>query len=60
MANLNECENCTYYSYDGSLDEYVCLVILDEDEYSTFISRNYKSCPYFRPDDEYGIVRKQM
>ena len=35
-------------------------VPLDEDEYYALISGSQKSCPYYRKDDEYGIVRKQM
>ncbi len=60
MAGFNECESCTYYTYDEDSEEYCCLVTLDEDEYYALVSGNYRSCPYFRNDDEYGIVRKQM
>ena len=32
---------------------------LDEDEYIKFLSASYYDCPYYEPDDEYKIVRKQ-
>ena len=36
-----------------------CEVNLDEDEMLKFMSSQTYNCPYFRLDDEYGIVRKQ-
>lgn len=57
---MTNCENCTNYIYDEELDYYVCAVNLDEDEMRRFLSGSNYSCPYFRLDDEYGVVRKQM
>ena len=57
--NMN-CENCVNYIYDEDTEEYVCTANLDEDEYVRLLSSNFKGCPYFRLDDEYGIVRKQI
>lgn len=53
------CENCVNYVFDGETEEYICIASLDEDEYVSLLSRNFKSCPYFRLDDEYGVVRHQ-
>lgn len=53
------CENCSNYSYDEEMDCYYCEVNLDEDEMARFMSSQEFACPYFRFDDEYGVVRKQ-
>ena len=39
---------------------YVCDMELDEDETARFIRGAFSDCPYYRPGDEYTIVRKQM
>lgn len=57
---MTNCESCTNYVYDEELDYYVCAVNLDEDEMRRFLSGSNYNCPYFRLDDEYGIVKKQM
>lgn len=49
-----------YYEYDAELGFYVCDMDLDEDETVRFIRGDFKECPYYRPGDEYTIVRKQM
>ena len=53
------CEQCVYYVFDEDWECYVCEVNLDEDEMSRFLSGSNFECPYFRYDDEYGVVRKQ-
>ncbi len=53
----NPCEMCLYYAYDDEYDEDVCTVSLDMDEYEHLVSGG--ACPFFRPGDEYTIVRKQ-
>ena len=53
------CENCVNFVFDEETQEYVCVAAFDEDEYVRFLSGNQKNCPYFRLDDEYGVVRKQ-
>lgn len=50
---------CTNYIYDETLEEYYCDIELDEDEYIRFLSSSNEACPYFRADDEYGVVRHQ-
>ncbi len=55
----SQCESCVNYEYDGELDEYFCGVCLDMDEAALFMYGKTKSCPFYRPGDEYTIVRKQ-
>lgn len=56
-----QCENCVYYIFDEDDECYYCEASLDEDEYARLLGNNNKnkSCPHFRLDDEYGVVRKQ-
>lgn len=60
MAQATNCEYCSNYIYDEEYDYYVCEVNLDEDEMARFVSCSFDNCPYFRMDDEYKIVQKQM
>lgn len=59
MAKSN-CDVCVNYVYDEDYECYCCLVNLDEDEMYRFLSGSQRECPYFRLDDEYGVVRKQI
>ncbi len=54
------CETCVNYVYDEDYDCYTCLVNLDEDEMSRFLTGTNYSCSYYRLDDEYGVVKRQM
>lgn len=54
------CDYCMNYSYDEDYDEYMCDVSLDEDEMAHFLMREFKECPYYKPGNEYSIVKKQM
>ena len=54
------CETCMYYAYDEEFEEYFCQVNLDEDEMQKFLTDTFRDCPYYRLEDEYGTVRKQM
>lgn len=56
----SNCEMCIYFSYDEEYNEYYCQVNLDEDEMERFLRDELKDCPYFRLEDEYKTVRKQM
>lgn len=60
MSDSAQCLSCVHYVYNEDWEEYECLVSLDEDEYAAIMSGKYQGCPYFRLDDEYGVVRKQM
>lgn len=53
------CDNCVNYVYDEETQEYICLADLDEDDYAKLYSDKFKDCPFFRLDDEYGVVKKQ-
>lgn len=59
MATEN-CDACVNYVYDEDYECYCCLVNLDEDEMYRFLSGTQRECPYFRLDDEYGVVRHQI
>ncbi|MBE5869168.1 MAG: hypothetical protein E7293_09480 [Lachnospiraceae bacterium] len=54
------CDMCVNYVYDEDYECYTCLVNLDEDELVRFLTDRFSDCPYFRLDDEYAVVRKQM
>ena len=60
MRAKTSCEMCSNYVYDEDYDYYVCEMDLDEDEMYRCLSSSVDSCPYFRGEDEYQIVRKQM
>ena len=54
------CEQCNNYVYDEDYECYTCEMELDEDEMAKFLADEWKDCPYYQPDDEYLVVRKQM
>ena len=56
----SNCESCMNYEYDEDYECYCCGMDLDEDEMVQFLRGQSFSCPYYRPGDEYMIVRKQM
>ncbi len=55
----SNCEDCINYCYDEDYECYTCLVNLDEDELRRFILGEFNACPYYRPGDDYSIVRRQ-
>lgn len=58
--NGNTCDFCNNYVYDEDDEEYYCVVNMDEDDYLRLMSGHYKACPYFRSNNEYEVVKKQM
>ncbi len=56
----SSCDMCVNYIYDEDYESYSCLVNLDEDEMMRFLTDRFNECPYFRLDDEYAVVRKQL
>lgn len=60
MAKGAICDNCINYIYDEDYECYTCLVNLDEDEMGRFLQNTFDNCPYYRLDDEYAVVRKQI
>lgn len=57
---MDACEQCVHYVYDEEWDVYECDVNLDEDDMVKFLQGQSANCSFFRLDDEYGVVRKQM
>ena len=49
------CSQCAYLVYDDDMEEYVCDVRMDEDDYYRLVRSNYN-----RNGDEYQVVKKQM
>lgn len=60
MGTKSSCESCMYFSYDEEYDCYDCEISMDEDELVRLESDTHYNCPYYRPGDEYTIVKKQM
>lgn len=60
QAAQGSCDTCNYYIYDEDFEEYVCDVNMDEDDFARLLSDKYFNCPYYKSDDEYKVVRKQM
>lgn len=55
----DRCEECLYGEYDEEYEEYTCTMLWDEDVMARYREGQYKGCPYFRPGDDYTIVRRQ-
>ncbi len=53
------CDTCEYFDYDEEIDDYVCKIDLDEDEYLDYLTCKNKDCPYYKYYDEYTSVRRQ-
>lgn len=54
------CDSCVNYVYDEDYEYYVCEANLDEDDMVRFLGNQSFNCPYYRLDDEYQVVRRQM
>lgn len=57
---MSTCDTCLYYEYDDDYECYTCEMDLDEDEMYKFLTDSWKSCPYYRNNDEYEVVKHQM
>ena len=55
----NNCESCEHFDYDEEIDDYVCVIDLDEDDYLNYLTGKNSSCPYYKFYDEYKSVQKQ-
>lgn len=60
MKGKNECEYCLNYVYDEEFEEYVCQVYMDEDDMAEYYAQERRSCKFFRNNNEYSIVHKQI
>lgn len=58
MSNI--CDSCVYWVFDEEDEDYACCMEFDEDEVYRFYAAGGAECPYYRADDEYGVVRHQM
>lgn len=56
---MSVCEQCVYFVFNEEIEDYECLVNLDEDDLYRFYGSDHRTCPYFRADDEYAVVRRQ-
>ena len=54
------CDTCAYYAYDDDMEEYVCDMDIDEDDYVRLMQNKFKGCPYYKDGDEYKVVRHQI
>ncbi len=54
------CQDCAYYEYDEEDDAWYCTANIDEDDFGRLFESKFRNCPYYRRDDEYQIVRKQI
>lgn len=59
MSSVN-CESCGNYVYDEEFEEYYCQMNLDEDEYGRLMFDSSYKCPYYKFDNEYEVVWKQI
>ena len=50
---------CVYYAWDEDWECYVCDANMDMDDTEHMMHGSSSGCPYFRLNDEYGVVRKQ-
>ncbi len=57
---IQSCDICVNYEYDAEMEDYACVIDMDEDESMRLFSDREYSCPYFRPGNEYTIVHKQI
>lgn len=57
---VSNCEFCIHYIFDEEYNSYECCINLDEDEMMKFVSNSFENCPYFKLNDEYKTVRKQI
>ncbi len=56
---FTNCDLCCYFNVDEETGLHVCRMALDEDEMLHFLKGKFYNCPYYKPYDEYGTVRKQ-
>ena len=51
MSSVGSCDTCAYLMYDEDMEEYVCDINMDEDDYGRLMSNGFKGCPYYRDGD---------
>ncbi|MBQ7266142.1 MAG: hypothetical protein IJS61_08595 [Firmicutes bacterium] len=55
---MKDCKMCYNYVYDEEYEEYFCCVDIDMDDAEKLMK--YDDCPFFRFDNEYKTVNKQI
>ena len=60
MSSGFACEDCNNYVYDEDEEAYICVQDMDEDDFYRVMLGKFRDCPYYRPGDEYRVVRHQM
>lgn len=53
------CDSCINLVYDEDFGYDICVVNMDEDEFSRYAGKTDVSCPFYQFDDEYINIRKQ-
>ena len=53
------CDTCEFYVYDDDIEDYVCNMMLDEDEMARYVSSRSRRCIYYKFYDEYKTVQRQ-
>lgn len=53
------CDTCAYLIYDDEIEDYICDIDMDEDDFGRMMNDSRFRCPYYRNGDEYAVVRKQ-
>ncbi len=57
---MADCDRCMFYGYDEEAEGYFCDANIDEDDIARLNMSANKECPYYRPYDEYSVVKHQM
>lgn len=57
---MYDCENCLYGDYDDETDSIECTFSIDEDDYRRWLVQKPETCPFFRYNNEYKIVNRQI
>ncbi len=54
-----QCYECLNLGEDLETGENYCTMYMDQDDMERSMYNRQKGCPYFRPGDDYTIVKKQ-
>ncbi len=54
------CDTCAFNEYDEDDEAYYCSMDMDEDDIARIMQNHRQECPFYRPGDEYLVVRRQM
>ena len=54
------CDTCLYFTYDEDYEAYMCDMDMDADEYADVMYDDQYSFQYYRNDNKYAVLTKQM